>query len=152
MSKITDKVTELALPVVEEEGCSLWDVEYVREAGSWYLRVFIDKEGGVGIDDCERISRRLDPILDEADPIPDSYVFEVGSAGAERELKRPRDFEQFMGSEVEVRLYRPVDGSKHYTGTLTGYEDGAVTLTQGEKTLRFTKEQVAQVRLYVSFN
>ena len=89
MSKITDKVTELALPIVEEEGCSLWDVEYVREAGSWYLRVYIDKEGGVGIDDCERISRRLDPVLDEADPIPDSYVFEVGSAGAERELKRP---------------------------------------------------------------
>ena len=143
---------EIARPVVEEEGCSLWDVEYVREAGTWYLRVFIDREGGVSIDDCERVSRRLDPILDEKDPIPESYVFEVGSAGADRELKRPRDFEQFMGSEVEVRLYRPVDGSKHYTGTLAGYEDGAVTLTQGEKTLRFTKEQVAQVRLYVSFN
>ena len=126
--------------------------EYVREAGTWYLRVFIDREGGVSIDDCERVSRRLDPLLDEADPIADSYVFEVGSAGAERQLKRPSDFEQFMGSDVEVRLYRPVDGSKHYTGTLTGYEDGAVTLTQGEKTLRFTKEQVAQVRLYVSFN
>lgn len=152
MSKLTDKIAEIARPVVEEEGCSLWDVEYVREAGTWYLRVFIDREGGVSIDDCERVSRRLDPILDEKDPIPESYVFEVGSAGADRELKRPRDFEQFMGSEVEVRLYRPVDGSKHYTGTLTGYEDGTVTLTQGEKTLRFTKEQVAQVRLYVSFN
>lgn len=152
MSRLTDKIAEIARPVVEEEGCSLWDVEYVREAGSWYLRVFIDREGGVSIDDCERVSRRLDPILDEKDPIPESYVFEVGSAGADRELKRPRDFEQFMGSEVEVRLYRPVDGSKHYTGALTGYEDGAVTLTQGEKTRRFTKEQVAQVRLYVSFN
>ena len=152
MSRLTDKIAEIARPVVEEEGCSLWDVEYVREAGTWYLRVFIDREGGVSIDDCERVSRRLDPILDEKDPIPESYVFEVGSAGADRELKRPRDFEQFMGSEIEVRLYRPVDGSKHYTGTLTGYEDGTVTLTQGEKTLRFTKEQVAQVRLYVSFN
>lgn len=152
MSRLTDKIAEIARPVVEEEGCSLWDVEYVREAGTWYLRVFIDREGGVSIDDCERVSRRLDPILDEKDPIPESYVFEVGSAGADRELKRPRDFEQFMGSEVEVRLYRPVDGSKHYTGTLAGYEDGAVTLTQGEKTLRFPKEQVAQVRLYVSFN
>ena len=110
MSKITEKVFALAQPVVEEEGCSLWDVEYVREAGTWYRRVFIDKEGGVGIDDCERISRRLDPILDEEDPIPDSYVFEVGSAGAERELKRPSDFEQFMGSDVEVKLYQPVDG------------------------------------------
>ena len=111
MSKITDKVTALARPIVEEEGCSLWDVEFVREAGSWFLRVFIDKEGGVSIDDCERISRRMDPILDEEDPIPDSYVFEVGSAGAERELKRPSDFEQFMGSQVEVKLYQPVKGS-----------------------------------------
>ena len=150
MSKLTDKIAEIARPVVEEEGCSLWDVEYVREAGTWYLRVFIDRDGGVSIDDCERVSRRLDPILDEEDPIPDSYVFEVGSAGADRELKRPGDFERFMGSEVEVKLYRPVDGSKHYTGTLSGYEAGAVSLTVGEKTLRFPKEQVAQVRLYVS--
>ena len=150
MSKLTDKIAEIARPVVEKEGCSLWDVEYVREAGTWYLRVFIDRDGGVSIDDCERVSRRLDPILDEEDPIPDSYVFEVGSAGADRELKRPGDFEQFMGSEVEVKLYRPVDGSKHYTGTLSDYEDGAVSLTQGEITLHFPKEQVAQVRLYVS--
>ena len=104
MSKLTEKIQALAEPVVREEGCSRWDVEYVREAGCWYLRLYIDKEGGVGIDDCERISRRLDPILDEADPIPESYVFEVGSAGAERELKRPSDFEQFMGSEIEIRL------------------------------------------------
>ena len=152
MSRLTERIEEIARPVVEEEGCSLWDVEYVREAGTWYLRVFIDREGGVSIDDCERVSRRLDPILDEKDPIPESYVFEGGSAGADRELKRPRDFEQFMGNDIEVRLYRPVDGSKHYTGTLSGYEDGTVTLTQGEKTLRFPKEQVAQVRLYVSFN
>ncbi len=150
MSKITDKVTELALPVVEEEGCSLWNVEYVREAGCWYLRVFIDKEGGVGIDDCERISRRLDPILDEADPIPDSYVFEVGSAGAERELRRPRDFEQFMGAQVEIRTYQSVDGSKSFVGTLAGYEDGAVTALVGGKAMRFEKGQVALVRLHVS--
>ena len=150
MSKITDTVTELALPVVEEEGCSLWDVEYVREAGSWYLRVFIDKEGGVGIDDCERISRRLDPILDEADPIPDSYVFEVGSAGAERELRRPRDFEQFMGTQVELKTYRSVDGSKSFVGTLAGYDDGAVTVLVGEKAMRFEKGQIALVRLHVS--
>lgn len=88
MSKISDKVEALARPVVEEEGCKLWSVEYIKEAGTWYLRIFIDKDGGVGIADCEAISRRLDPILDEADPIPESYVFEVGSAGAERELKR----------------------------------------------------------------
>lgn len=150
MSKITDKVTELARPVVEEEGCSLWDVEYVREAGSWYLRVFIDKEGGVDIMDCERISRRLDPILDEADPIPDSYTFEVGSAGIERELKRPSDFEQFMGSEIELRLYQPVDGSKVFVGKLVGYENGDVSVEVGNNTLRFMKSQVALVKLHVS--
>ena len=150
MSKITDKVTELAKPVVEEEGCSLWDVEYVREAGSWVLRIFIDKDGGVGIDDCERISRRLDPILDEADPIPDSYVFEVGSAGAERELKRPGDFEQFMGSEVEVRLYQPVNGCKVYVGALSGYDNGRVTVTAGKNEVSFDKSQIALVKLHVS--
>ena len=150
MSKITDKVTELARPIVEEEGCTLWDVEYVREAGNWYLRVFLDKEGGLGIDDCERISRRLDPLLDEADPIPDSYIFEVGSAGAERELKRPRDFEQFMGSEVEVRLYKPLNGSKVFVGTLSGYEDGAVTITMGEKNVRFEKDAIALCKLHIS--
>ena len=150
MSKITDKVTALARPIVEEEGCSLWDVEYVREAGSWYLRVFIDKEGGVSIDDCERISRRLDPILDEEDPIPDSYVFEVGSAGAERELKRPSDFEQFMGSQVEVRLYQPVKGSKTFVGTLDGYDNGKVTVTVGKETMAFEKAQTAQVKLHVT--
>lgn len=150
MSKITDKVTELARPVVEEEGCSLWDVEYVREAGSWYLRVFIDKEGGVDIMDCERISRRLDPILDEADPIPDSYTFEVGSAGIERELKRPSDFEQFMGSEIELRLYQPVDGSKVFVGKLAGYENGDVSVEVANNTLRFMKSQVALVKLHVS--
>ena len=150
MSKITDKVTELAKPVVEEEGCSLWDVEYVREAGSWFLRIFIDKDGGVGIDDCERISRRLDPILDEADPIPDSYVFEVGSAGAERELKRPGDFKQFMGSEVEVRLYQPVNGCKVYVGVLSGYDNGRVTVTAGKNEVSFDKSQIALVKLHVS--
>lgn len=150
MSKITDKVYELAKPVVEQAGCSLWDVEYVREAGSWYLRVFIDKEGGVSINDCENISRTLDPILNEADPIPDSYVFEVGSAGAERELKRPGDFQQFMGSEVEVRLYQPLNGSKAFVGTLSGYDNGDVSILAGKENMSFQKAQIAQVKLHVS--
>ena len=151
MSRITDKVSLQARPVVEEAGCTLWDVEYVREAGTWYLRVYIDKDGGVSIDDCERISRELDPILDEADPIPDSYVFEVGSAGAERELKRPGDFAQFMGSEVEVKLYQPLDGAKSFVGILKAYsDDGTVTVASGKKELSFTKAQTAQVRLHVS--
>ena len=146
MSKVTKKVEALARPVIEDEGCELWSVEYVREAGSWYLRVFIDKDGGVGIDDCERISRRLDPILDEADPIPDSYVFEVGSAGAERKLKRPSDFEKFMGSEVEVKLYQPYEGKKSLVGKLEAYENGDITISS----VQLKKSQIAQVKLHIS--
>ena len=151
MSKISDKVEALARPVVEEEGCKLWSVEYIKEAGMWYLRVYIDKDGGVGIADCEAISRRLDPILDEADPIPESYVFEVGSAGAERELKRPSDFERFMGSSVTVRLYTAKDGAKEHTGILTGYDGGAVAIREAEQEKRFEKNEVAMVRLHVDF-
>ena len=150
MSKLTEKIGDIARPVIEEEGCSLWDVEYVREAGSWYLRIFIDKPEGVSIDDCERISRRLDPILDEEDPIPDSYVFEVGSAGADRVLKRPSDFEQFMGSTIEISLYKPINGSKRFVGILSSYEDGSITILQNDTSLRFDPSMVAQVRLYVS--
>lgn len=146
MSKISDKVEALARPVVEEEGCKLWSVEYIKEAGTWYLRIFIDKDGGVGIADCEAISRRLDPILDEADPIPESYVFEVGSAGAERELKRTSDFEQFIGSDVEVKLYQPYEGRKTLIGTLEEYNDGNITVSGVE----LKKEQIAQVRLHVT--
>ena len=146
MSKISDKVEALARPVVEEEGCKLWSVEYIKEAGTWYLRIFIDKDGGVGIADCEAISRRLNPILDEADPIPESYVFEVGSAGAERELKRTSDFEQFIGSDVEVKLYQPYEGRKTLVGTLEEYNDGNITVSGVE----LKKEQIAQVRLHVT--
>ena len=105
MSKITDLVETMARPVAEANGCSLWDVEYVKEAGSWYLRLYIDKEGGVSIDDCEAVSRALDPMLDEADPIPDAYTFEVSSAGCERQLKRPGDFARFLGSPMRRRLF-----------------------------------------------
>lgn len=150
MSKITDTVLALAQPVVKAEGCEIWDVEYVKEAGAWYLRVYIDKAGGVSIDDCEAVSRALDPVLDEADPIPTSYIFEVSSAGVERELKRPRDFEKFLGSQVEVRHYQPVEGAKAHTGTLRGYADGAVTIEINGAEKTYQKAQVAQVRLSVT--
>ena len=149
--KITDQVEAFSRPVVEELGCSLWDVEYVREGGEWFLRLYIDKAGGVDIDDCEKVSRAIDPILDEKDPIPDSYHFEVCSAGLERVLKRPRDFEQFMGSPVLVKLYTPKQGRKEFPGTLTGYEDGRVTVTVGGETVTFEKSEVAMVRLRVEF-
>ncbi|MCR5825604.1 MAG: ribosome maturation factor RimP [Oscillospiraceae bacterium] len=151
MKKITELVRELAEPVVTEAGCSLWDVEYVREAGQWYLRLLIDKDGGVDILDCEAISRRVSDLLDEADPIETSYIFEVGSAGAERALKRPSDFARYLGAPVLLKTYRARDGRKEFAGTLNAYEDGAVTLGVGTQTLRFEKDEIALVRLRVEF-
>ena len=149
--KITDTVTQFVKPSVEEKGCSLWDVEYVREGAQRFLRVYIDKEGGVSIDDCEEIARAVNPILDEKDPIQESYQFEVCSAGLERPLKRPSDFQQFMGSDVLVKLYRPLNGLKEFPGILRGYEDGRVTIESGKETITFEKSQVAMVRLRVTF-
>ena len=149
--KITDQVAAFAEPIVAEHGCSLWDVEYVREGSDYILRLYIDKEGGVDISDCEAISRAVDPILDEKDPIPGSYQFEVCSAGLERALKRPGDFQQFLGSPVTVKLYRPHNGLKEIPGILRGYEDGRVTVEAGKETITFEKSQVALVRLRVEF-
>ena len=149
--KLTEQIWQYAEPVVTAQGCTVWDVEYVREGADWFLRIYIDKEGGVDITDCEAISRAMDPILDEKDPIPTSYTFEVCSAGIERTLKRPGDFAQFMGSDVLVRLYRPKDGTKEFPGVLRGYEDGSVTIEYLGKEITFTKAEVALVRLRVTF-
>lgn len=151
MSKITELTAQLARPVVEANGCSLWDVEYVKEAGSWYLRVYIDKDTGVSIDDCEAVSRVLSDLLDEADPIQDPYTFEVSSAGADRALKKPEHFQAFLGAQVDVKFYRAQNGQKTCTGTLTGYQDGAVTLDLGGEEVTFPKEDVASVRLHIGF-
>ena len=150
MGKLVDTVRSLAEPVAAQCGCEVWDVEYVREAGAWYLRVYIDKPGGVGIDDCEAVSRALDLVLDEADPVPGSYVFEVSSAGAERELKRPGDFERFIGEQVEVKHYQPIDGAKSHVGLLRGYDNGDVTVEVNGAERVFKKAQVAQVRLHMT--
>ena len=149
--KVTEQVSAFAQPVVESFGCRLWDVEYVREGSERYLRVFIDKDGGVDIEDCEKIHRALDPILDEKDPIQGSYHFEVCSAGLERALKRPSDFERFMDSTVTVKLYRPRNGLKEIPGILRGYDNGRVTLEAGKETIIFEKSEVALVRLRVEF-
>ncbi len=149
--KITDQVWQFAEPLVQANGCSLWDVEYVREGGEWFLRLYIDKEGGVDIDDCEAVSRAVDPVLDEKDPIPESYRFEVCSAGLERVLKRPSDFGRFLGEAVLVKLYRPKDGCKEFPGTLTDYQDGNVTISMNGKEITFEKAEVALVRLRVEF-
>ena len=150
MSKITEIVAELSKPICEECGCELWDVEYVKEAGEWFLRVYIDKEGGVSINDCVAVTHALDPILDERDLIQESYTFEVSSAGVERRLRRDSDFERFMGSFCAVRLYKARDGTKEYTGCLAGYDAGDVTirLKTGEE-IKFTKAEVASVQLRI---
>ena len=149
--KITDQVAAFAQPVVEANGCQLWDVEYVREGSERYLRVYIDKDGGIDIDDCERVHRALDPILDEKDPIAESYHFEVCPAGLERGLKRPSDFARFMGSPITVKLYRPRNGLKEIPCVLKAYEEGRVTVEAGKETITFEKSEVALVRLRVEF-
>ena len=149
--KVTELVASFAEPIVKQHGCELWDVEYVREGDQRFLRIFLDKETGVDINDCERISRAMDPILDEKDPIPTSYHFEVCSAGLERALKRPADFERFMGSAVTVKLYRPRNGLKEIPAILRGYENGRITVEAGKETITFEKSEVALVRLRVEF-
>mgnify|MGYP003292394249 CR=1 FL=1 len=149
--KVTELVAQFAQPIIEQAGCSLWDVEYVREGSERFLRLYIDKDGGVDITDCEKISRAVDPILDEKDPIQGSYHFEVCSAGLERALKRPGDFERFMGSPIMIKLYRPRNGLKELPGVLLGYEDGRVTAECGKETITFEKSEIALVRLRVEF-
>ena len=126
-------------------------MEYVREGDQRFLRIYLDKETGVDINDCEAISRAMAPLLDEADPLAESYHFEVCSAGLERALKRPGDFERFMGSAITVKLYRPRNGLKEIPCVLSGYENGKITVTAGKETITFEKSEVALVRLRVEF-
>lgn len=152
MKKVTEIVWELAQPVAEAAGCTLWDVEYVREGGEWTLRVTIDKEGGVSIDDCETVSRALDPLLDQRDPVPTSYLLEVSSAGLERELRRPEHYTAYLGETVTVRLFAPRRGQREFIGTLDGYDaDGTIHLTVDGTSIPLTKKERAFVRLYADF-
>ena len=148
MNKIIETVTTLARPIVEKHGCELWDVEYVKEAGSWFLRVYIDHEDGIFISQCESVSHELGAILDEHDDlIPGSYTFEVSSAGAERRLRKPSDFERFAGRLVEVKLYKSRDGRKIFAGNLAGSIDGGVELEISGQRYSFEKAEIASVRL-----
>lgn len=151
MAKVTETVEALAAPIAAENDCGIWDVEYVKEAGSWYLRLYLDREDGVSIDHCEAVSRALSDKLDEVDPIEGSYILEVSSPGADRVLRKPEHFARFMGQKVEVRLYRPRDGAKSLVGELAGYADGAVTLQTPKETVTLEKQDIAQVRVYITF-
>lgn len=138
----------LAQQPAETLGLSLWDVRFVKEGASWYLRYFIDKEGGVTIDDCADLSRLLNPLLDEADPIPQAYCLEVCSPGINRELTKPEHFDMFLGWPVELKLYSPVDGRRELAGLLESCADGTITITlENGDVLTFDKKEVASVHL-----
>ena len=143
---------KILLPILEEYGFELVDVEYVKEGGTWYLRTYIDKPGGIDINDCEKVSRRLSDILDEKDFIDDSYVMEVSSPGLGRPLKKERDFQRSLGEEIEIRTYRMIDKRKEFRGILTAYDDATVTITQEDDSLKeFDRNNIALIRLAFDF-
>lgn len=151
MAKIPELTWRMAEPIALECGCSIWDVEYIKEAGTWFLRVYLDKPDGITIDDCEAVSKALSDKLDETDPIEGSYVLEVSSPGADRVLKKPEHIARFLGSQVEVRLYSPVDGRKSLVGRLAGRsDDGTITLDTPGGPRELMKKDVAQVRLHIT--
>ena len=145
-NRVETLVEELAQALLQGTQLELVDVEYVKEH-HWYLRVYIDKEGGIDIEDCQRLSEQLEKKLDELDPIREHYFLEVSSPGIDRELKKPRDFERHLGDQVEVSLYAPLDGEKTFVGALGAYTDDAVTV--GDRTIG--RDQIAKIKLYVEF-
>ena len=146
------KVEAFLLPIVEANNFELVDVEYVKEAGMWYLRAYIDKEGGFTVDDCEMVSRKLSDWLDEKDFIDDSYILEVSSPGLGRPLKKEKDFKRSMGEQVDIKLYRAIDKQKDFTGALYAYDDKTVTIQyEDESTTTFDRKDIALIRLAFDF-
>ena len=146
------KLEEMLRPVVEGMGFEIVDVEFVKEGPNWYLRVFVDKEGGVTIDDCELISKEVEKILDENDPIEQAYFLEISSPGIDRPLKKKEDFIKFNGETIDIKLYKSFEGSKEYTGKLVNYDDdGTVTIEADKKEISFAGKDIASVRLAVIF-
>ena len=142
------KVEEIVAPFARELGLELWDIRFVKEGTDWYLRIFIDKDGGVSIDDCVDLSHAITKPLDEADPISQSYILEVSSPGIERELVTDRHFEKFIGSDVMLRLIRPIDKVRDFSGRLVSYEDGVITvMTEQGKELKVNKKETSYVKL-----
>ena len=147
-----EKTEKFILPILEKNQFELVDVEYVKEGSTWYLRAYIDKEGGITVDDCESVAREMNEILDREDYVEDSYVFEVSSPGLGRPLKKEKDYIRSMGKELEIRTYRSMNGSKEFYGVLTGYDDDTVTIqTEEDKKLTFAKTDIALIRLAFDF-
>jgi ribosome maturation factor RimP len=150
--EIEAKVAELALAIVQKKSFELVDVEYVREGPNWYLRVFIDKEGGIHIDDCQVISEELGSALDEMDFLKQAYFLEVSSPGIDRPFKKEKDYQRNVGKIVEIKLFKPIDGNKYFEGELLGLEDDIVTVATGLNTeLKFEKDKIASIRCKVIF-
>ena len=146
------KTEEILNPMVEKHGFELVDVEYVKEGGNWYLRAYIDKPGGITVDDCEVISRELSDKLDEKDFVEDAYILEVSSPGLGRPLKKEKDFERSLGEEVEVRTYRAVNRQKEFTGILKAYDKDSITIElENEEKMTFARTDIALVRLAFDF-
>ncbi len=141
------KVWAIAEPIAKELNLTLWDVRFVKEGASWFLRIFIDKDGGVTVDDCADMSHALDKPLDDADPIDQSYYLEVSSTGVERELTRPEHFEMMMGRKIMLRLIRAVDGERDLNGSLEAFKDNVITLEQNGETKEIKKSDTVWVKL-----
>lgn len=155
MSKASDyeaRTEALILPILERKNFELVDVEYVKEGSIWYLRAYIDKEGGITVNDCEDVAREMNVLLDEKDFISDSYTFEVSSPGLGRPLKKEKDYVRNMGKEVEIRTYRAINRSKEFYGILTAYDKESVTIeTEENETMKFEKSEIALIRQAVHF-
>ncbi len=152
---VVNAVREIAEPLAESLGYFIWDVEYVREGAQWYLRITIDSEDGIDINDCEKMHRAIDPLLDEADPIEDAYTLEVSSPGIERDLKNDMQIEACEGWDVEIKLYAPLDGSKLYRGSLLGLTDGgdvAIRMEGVEEPKVFPRASVAKINTVFDFD
>lgn len=146
------KTEEILQPIVEEHGFELVDVEYVKEGSNWYLRAYIDKPGGITVNDCETVSRKLSDILDERDYIDDAYILEVSSPGLGRPLKKEKDFKRSLGEEVEIRTYRMIEKQKEFTGILRAYDETTVTIEMENGTEKtFEKSNIALIRLAFDF-
>lgn len=141
-------VRSIVEPIAKEMGLEIWDIRFLKEGSQWYLRIFIDKEGGVSIDDCVDLTHAINKPLDEADPIEQAYCLEVSSPGIERELTRPEHFEKFIGEKIMIKSIRPIDGKRDFKGVLESYDDGNITLRdEDESGLTFTKKEVSWVKL-----
>ena len=146
------KTESFLMPLMTENNFELVDVEYVKEAGNWYLRAYIHKEGGITVDDCEIISRRLGEWLDEKDFIADSYILEVSSPGLGRPLKKDKDFNRSIGEDVDIKLYKPLNKQKDFTGTLISYDKDTVTIAQEDGAeLTLNRPEIALIRLAFDF-